>query len=106
VIEREGYRIEKIVFESQPRFFVTANLYLPTRGLPPYPAILYPLGHEPGGKSYPVWQQMLATLARNGYVALTWDPLGQGERMQFYDPDLGDTKLQISTTEHSMLSAQ
>ena len=28
-VEREGYRIEKIIFESQPNFFVTANLYLP-----------------------------------------------------------------------------
>jgi cephalosporin-C deacetylase-like acetyl esterase len=105
-IERDGYRIEKIIFESQPRFYVTANLYLPTRGTPPYPAILYPLGHEPGGKSYPVWQQMLVTLARKGYVALTWDPVGQSEREQFYDPDLGETKLRSSTTEHTMLTAQ
>src|SRR4051812_36853988 len=67
-IERDGYRIEKVIFESQPHFYVTANLYLPTRGTPPYPAILYPLGHEPGGKSYPVWQQMLVSLARKGYV--------------------------------------
>ncbi len=106
VLERDGYRIEKIVFESQPRFYVTANLYLPTRGTPPYPAILYPLGHEPGGKSYPVWQQMLGSLARKGYVALTWDPVGQGERLQFYDTDLEDTKLRSGTTEHTMLTAQ
>lgn len=105
-IERDGYRIEKIIFESQPQFYVTANLYLPTRGTPPYPAILYPLGHEPGGKSYPVWQQMLVSLARKGYVALTWDPVGQSEREQFYDADLGETKLRSSTTEHTMLTAQ
>jgi cephalosporin-C deacetylase-like acetyl esterase len=105
-IERDGYRIEKIIFESQPRLYLTANLYLPTRGAPPYPAILYPLGHEPGGKSYPVWQQMLGSLARKGYAALTWDPLGQGERAQFYDADLEDTKLRGSTTEHTMLTGQ
>ena len=30
--DREGYRIEKIVYESLPGFYVTANVYVPTRG--------------------------------------------------------------------------
>src|SRR5581483_1275192 len=105
-LERSGYRIEKVIFESQPRFYVTANLYIPTRGTPPFPAILYPLGHEPGGKAYPVWQQMLGSLAQKGFVALTWDPLGQGERSQFYDPDWQDSKLPGSTVEHTVLGTQ
>ena len=105
-IERDGYRIEKIVFESQPKFFVTANLYVPTRGAPPYPAILYPLGHESGAKSHLAWQQMLGSLAQKGFVALAWDTLGQGERVQIYDEDLGGSKVSASTTEHSMLGAQ
>ncbi len=105
-LDRDGYRIEKIIFESQPHFYVTANLYLPKNGQPPYPAILYPLGHEPGAKAYPIWQQNLATLARKGYVALTWDPLGQGERIQIYDEDLRDSKLRASTTEHTELGIQ
>src|SRR5256884_5501514 len=70
-LERPGYRIEKVIFESQPRFYVTANLYLPKTGHPPYPAILYPLGHERGGKTNPTWQQMLGSLATKGYVTLT-----------------------------------
>ena len=63
---------------------MTANLYLPTTGDPPYPAILYPLGHERGGKTNPTWQQMLGSLATKGFVALTWDPIGQGEGLQIY----------------------
>ncbi len=106
IVEREGYRIEKIIFESQPNFFVTANLYLPASGNPPYPAVLYPLGHELGGKANPIWQQMLATLARKGYVALTWDTVGQGERVQIYDPDLQGSKLRGSTTEHTIQGIQ
>src|SRR6267378_2359406 len=73
VLERPKYRIEKVIFESQPQFYVTANLYLPKTGHPPYPAILFPLGHERGGKTNPTWQQMLGSLATKGYVALTWD---------------------------------
>ena len=28
-IKREGYRIEKVIFESMPKLFVTANLFIP-----------------------------------------------------------------------------
>ena len=105
-LQRDGYRIEKVIFESQPHFYVTANLYLPASGTGPFPAVLYPLGHELGGKANPTWQQMLVTLARRGYVALTWDTLGQGERVQIYDEDLGGSKLRGSTTEHTIQGTQ
>jgi ABC-type Fe3+ transport system substrate-binding protein len=64
------------------------------------------LGHERGGKSYPAWQHMLGSLAKKGYVALAWDPLGQGERAQMYDEDFQQRKLIRSTTEHSVLGVQ
>jgi cephalosporin-C deacetylase-like acetyl esterase len=105
-LERDGYRIEKVVFESQPQFYVTANLYLPAARQPPFPAVLYPLGHELGAKAHEAWQQMLATLARRGYVALTWDTIGQGERIQLYSADLHDSYLRGSTTEHTILGTQ
>ncbi|MBI1786441.1 MAG: acetylxylan esterase [Acidobacteria bacterium] len=108
VLERDGYRIEKILFESQPRFYVTANLYVPKSGAPPYSTVLFPLGHERGAKSHDAWQQILVTLARRGYLCLAWDTLGQGERIQFWDADAGESRLgrNRSTSEHSMLGAQ
>ncbi|MCB1021187.1 MAG: acetylxylan esterase [Acidobacteria bacterium] len=105
-IQKDGYKIEKIIFESQPGFFVTASLYVPTRGDGPFPGVLYPLGHELGGKSHDAWQRMLVTLARNGYVAITWDPAGQGERAQIYDPDFNQRTLIRSTTEHTVLGVE
>ncbi|MBI4893248.1 MAG: acetylxylan esterase [Acidobacteria bacterium] len=105
-LQRDGYRVEKIVFESQPGFYVTANLYLPTTGAAPYPAILFPIGHEPGAKAYPVWQQILATFARRGFVALTWDQNGQGERIQHWDEALQGSKVPPSTTEHTIMGIQ
>ena len=106
VLERPEYRIEKVIFESQPHFYVTANLYLPKTGHPPYPAILYPLGHERGGKTNPTWQQMLGSLATKGFVALAWDPVGQGERLQIFDEDLRESKVGNSTTEHTVVGTQ
>src|SRR5262245_41299 len=106
VLKRSGYRIEKVIFESRPAFYVTANLYIPETPRAPYPGILLPLGHEAGGKSNPDWQHLAITFARNGFVVLTWDPMGQGERIQLYDPDLGGSKVVQSTTEHTVAGAQ
>jgi Acetyl xylan esterase (AXE1) len=106
VLDRGDYKIEKIIFESQPRFYVTANLYLPQKGQPPYPGILFPLGHELGAKANPTWQQMLGSLAKKGYVALAWDTVGQGERVQLYDSDFGESKVFRSTTEHTIMGIQ
>ena len=105
-LERPDYRIEKFVFESQPRFYVPAHLYVPKRGSPPYPAILFPLGHEFDTKARPLWQLFLGTLASRGYVVLTYDPVGQGERIQLYDPDWGESKVFRNNTEHTILGIQ
>jgi len=105
-LDRGGYKIEKVIFESQPHFYVTGNLYLPKTGNPPYPGVLFPLGHENGGKSNEDWQQTLGTLARRGYVGFTWDPIGQGERVQLYDPDLEAGKISASTDEHTDMGVQ
>ena len=106
IIQADGYRIEKIIFESQPRFYVTANLYVPTRGTGPFPAILFPLGHEEGAKAHGTWQQILVTFAKKGYVCLAWDTLGQGERGQLYDEDFEASKVVRATTEHTILGTQ
>lgn len=105
-LDRGDHRVEKVIFESQPKFYVTANLYIPKSGQPPYPGILFPLGHEAGAKAHAAWQSVLVSLARNGFVCLAWDPVGQGERIQLWDDDFKDSKLIRSTTEHTMLGIQ
>jgi len=106
VLDRDDYKVEKVIFESQPRFYVTANLYLPKKGTAPYPGILFPLDHEEGAKAHSAWQQVLISLAKKGFVALAWDTLGQGERVQLYDPDFGESKVLRSTTEHTLMGIQ
>src|SRR5205809_4161109 len=81
-VERSGYRIEKLTFESRPRLYVTANLYLPDAP-GRHPAILCPLGHSTNGKAWPSYQKLFSNLARKGYVVLAYDPFGQGERIEY-----------------------
>lgn len=100
------FKIEKVVFESQPGFHVTANLYLPKKGKGPYPAILFPLGHEAGAKAHEAWQHVLVSFAKKGYVCLAWDTIGQGERIQMWDDDFGQSKVIRSTTEHTISGLQ
>jgi len=97
--ERDGYRYDKIIYESQPGFYVPANVYLPTRGQGPYPAILMPVGHSPEGKEGE--RTTAIGLARKGFVVLKYDPIGQGERLQYYDPELRTSKVGSTTEEHS-----
>lgn len=101
VVRRNGYRIEKLVFESMPKIYVTANLYIPTHGKAPFPAILAPLGHSENGKAALRYQYTYQNLARKGYVVLTWDPLGQGERIQYLQPGTNHTRFHQISMEHT-----
>ncbi|OQP38660.1 hypothetical protein A4H97_18235 [Niastella yeongjuensis] len=81
IVKQEGYSIEKVVYESFPQHHVTANVYRPERkGV--YPAIVFLCGHEDPAKFTPSYQQTASLLAKNGFVVLVIDPLGQGERLQ------------------------
>ena len=48
--ERDGYRIEKVLYESRPDHHVTAVLYLP-QGRGPFPGVIMPMGHSTNGKA-------------------------------------------------------
>jgi dienelactone hydrolase len=105
-IDRGDYRVEKIIFESQPKFYVTANLYIPQTGKPPYPAVVHPTGHSVSAKARAFYQTLSLGLVKHGFVVLTYDPLGQGERRIFYDRDLEDSKVGGTTVEHQMVGIQ
>jgi cephalosporin-C deacetylase-like acetyl esterase len=96
VVHRDGYRVEKVIFESQPKHYVTAVLFVPDaeKHKPPHPGVLVPCGHSRNGKASEAYQTMGALLALNGMVALVFDPIDQGERGQMMSewPDLWGTK--------------
>ncbi|MFC1614418.1 acetylxylan esterase [Gemmatimonadota bacterium] len=82
VLEADGYRVEKLFFQSRPNFYVSANLYVPSRGEAPFPAVLYAVGHSIAGKAVDYTQPFCIALARRGIAVLAIDALGQGERRQ------------------------
>ncbi|MCA9071302.1 MAG: acetylxylan esterase, partial [Planctomycetaceae bacterium] len=103
--EADGYRVENLIYESRPQFFVTANLYLP-KTKPPYPAVLVPCGHSPNGKAAGAYQRISILLAKHGIAALCYDPVGQGERKQILKTNTKGDPLPIgeftATGEHTI----
>lgn len=84
-IEKDSYRIKKIIFQSQPGVYVTSNLYIP-RNIPGNaPAVLFASGHDEASKASPLYQRVCIDLVLNGFIVLSVDPISQGERMQYYD---------------------
>jgi cephalosporin-C deacetylase-like acetyl esterase len=79
--EGDGYRIERIVFESRPGLLVTANLYLPAQSRKSMPAVLFSHSHH-NPKTQGELQDMGMAWARQGWLVLVMDHLGHGERRQ------------------------
>jgi len=98
--QQKGFRVEKIIFESLPKRYVTANLYLP-EGKGPFPASLELCGHGMSGK---IGSAEAVLMALNGIAVLVVDPIGQGERVQFLDEN-GKPSTRGATTEHTLLNA-
>lgn len=108
VTQGDGFRVEKVIFDSQPHFPVTALLYLPdkrpgvSRGK--LPAIVISPGHSPWGKAsdYPID----SIFARNGFAVLDYDAIGEGERLQYPDLATGRSRLSRATGEHGEAGLQ
>lgn len=77
VIQEEGFRIEKLFYESLPNLLVPANLYIPDGVENPVPAILYVCGHAPMQKQH--YQAHARTFAQNGFVCLLIETIQRGE---------------------------
>jgi len=99
VIHRDAYKIEKVIFESRPGFPVTANLYVPKGRQYPLPGVVGTCGHSSNGKISEAYQSFSQGLVRQGYVVLIYDPIGQGERLQYPDKNL-KSKIGVGVREH------
>jgi acetyl xylan esterase AXE1 len=99
-IQMTGFHIEKVVFESLPGVFVTALVYVPDQP-GKHPAVLVPCGHSTSGKAY--YQAICQRLVARGYVVICWDPVGQGERSQFWDASRNRSRYNLICGEHAVL---
>ncbi len=100
-IQMKGYSVKNIAFQTRPGVYATANLYIPD-GKGPFPGVINMLGHWQKGKIDPSGPQAVGhSLAVNGYVCLTIDPWGAGERstihgvFEYHGANLGASLMNI-----------
>lgn len=86
-LQRTGYRIEKVIFQSRPDVWVTATAYVPEPTKGKAPAVLVVHGHWAGARRDPVVQARCLGLVKLGFFVLAVDAFGAGER--FTKPALG-----------------
>ena len=100
-VQMDGFIIEKLVFQSLPGVYVTALVYVPNDHTGKHPAVLVPAGHAADGKLH--YQALSQRLAERGYVVISWDPVGQGERSQFWDPKAQKSRYNLICAEHAVM---
>ncbi|MBW3629496.1 MAG: acetylxylan esterase [Gemmatimonadetes bacterium] len=105
-VRRDGFRVEKLVYESRPGQLVTGALFLPDGPAGRRPAIVYLSGHTLLSFRSNAYQQLILNLVHKGFVVLAIDPVGQGERLHYLDPKTGEPVVGSNTLEHSYAGAQ
>lgn len=86
-LERAGYAVEKVFFESLPGFLVCGNLYSPL-GAGPHPGIACPHGHCRRGRlenddtTFGSIPGRCINLARRGHVVFSYDMAGYNDSSQ------------------------
>jgi len=98
----DGFSIEKFSFSSRPGTRIPVNLYFPdpAKFPPPYPGVLFQMGHSLNGKAAEPYQKCCQGLAKLGYLVLGFDPMGQGERTYL---NVGDADEEHSRPGRQML---
>ncbi|MFC2124868.1 alpha/beta hydrolase family protein [Bacteroidota bacterium] len=103
VVQKDGYRIEKVVFESMPGFYVVGCVFIPDKIKGKAPAILNVIGHNQEAFRAELYQLVYMNLVKKGFIVLAIDPIGQGEDVQFFDPEIGESgfsKVGYTVVEH------
>ncbi len=105
-VEGDGFSVEKVVYQSQPGFYVTAALFIPDDLKEKAPAILYCSGHTYESFRSKVYQHMIINLVNKGFIVLAFDPVGQGERLQYLNEEQNRSIFDTPTHEHSYPGGQ
>ena len=106
VIRKKGYRIEKIIYESMPEFYVTGCLFVPDGIKGKAPAVLNVIGHNQDSFRAELYQTVIHNLVKKGIIVFAIDPPGQGEHVQYHEPEIGFSSVGYSVIEHCYFGNQ
>lgn len=102
----DGYRVEKVIFCSRPRVYVTCNLYIPDGIQSPSGAVLMVMGHAPDGKADENYQRVALHMVRAGLIVLSMDSTGLGERLNYWDSEANAPVVNPTVPDHEYAGAR
>jgi cephalosporin-C deacetylase-like acetyl esterase len=105
-IKKEGYRVDKIVFEAMPGYYVTGCIYVPDGIKGKIPAILNVCGHNPDAFRMAIYQVINYNLVKKGMIVFAIDPPGQAEHVQYFDKGKNTSSIGYSVIEHNYFGNQ
>ncbi len=105
-IEEKHLTIEKVVFKSREGVYVTGNLYIPKKRKEKCGAVLFQCGHSPVGKVAVYYQKAIRAIASSGLVVFAIDPVGQGERLSYYENGFEKSLVSSDINEHQYFGEQ
>jgi dienelactone hydrolase len=103
-IDKDDFKVEHIVYESQPGFYVTSSMFIPDGLKGKNPVVIYCSGHSDNG--YRAYQTQILNLVKKGFIVFAFDPVDQGERLEYFDPQTNQPKAGGSDLWHSYSGAQ
>jgi hypothetical protein len=103
-IDKGDFRVEHIVYESQPGFYVTSSMFIPDGLRGKAPLVIYCSGHSDNG--YRAYQTQILNLVKKGFIVFAFDPVDQGERLEYFDPQTNKPEEGGSDLWHSYSGAQ
>jgi len=106
VLHQDGFRVEKIIYESMPGFYVTGCLFIPENIDGKAPAVLNVIGHNQESFRAELYQKVYLNLVKKGIIVLAIDPIGQGEHVQYFDPGINFSSIGYTVIEHCYLGNQ
>lgn len=106
-IQCSGFRIEKIIYQSRPKEYVTGHLYIPDNLEKPSAAVLFLCGHFSDSMHNPEYQAACQRMVKTGLIVFAIDTISEGERHSFVDKETGKTTiLREGSYAHDYLGMQ
>ncbi len=83
-VEKDGITVENILYESLPGYYVSASFFRKKEmGDRKLPVIVFCSGHSENGYRSGAYQTIMLNYAKKGFAVFAFDPIGQGERIQY-----------------------
>ena len=101
VLKKNGYRVEKIIIETMPNYYLTGCLFIPDGIVGKRPAIIDNIGHSDDSFRKKSYQNVIHNLVKKGFIVFAIDPVQLGERDEYFDPVEKKSVIERGVPQHT-----